>query len=128
MISRSVNTSWAKELIVALKNDIQTPDKGWLTSDEVAEQLGVKRTQAIKHLQVMRNCGMIMERQYRRMVNSKYGIVRSVMHYKLSKDGTPEERAEFGGNKAMSIENPLQAQSEGKIFKKIVKKRLTKIR
>jgi hypothetical protein len=49
------------------------------------------------------------------------------MHYKLLKDATPQERAEFGGKEAMSLKNQLQAQSDRKIFDKNVKKRLTKI-
>ena len=128
MLSRSVNTSWAKELIVALNGEAETPSKGWLTSDEVAEQLGVKRPQATKHIGSLRSRGLILERPYRRIVNTKYAIVRKVMHYKLCKDATPEERQEFGGDEAMSLKSSLQAQSEGKNFKKIVKKRLTKIR
>jgi hypothetical protein len=128
MLSRSVDSSWAKELIVALNGEAETPAKGWLTSEEIAEQLSVKRPQATKHIGVLRSRGLILERQYRRIVNTKYAIVRKVMHYKLCKDATPEERQDFGGNEAMSLKNPLQAQSERKIFKKSVKKRLTKIR
>jgi len=128
MLLRSVNTSWAKELIVALNGEAETPAKGWLTSDEVAEQLGVKRPQAIKHIGVLRSRGLLLERQYQRIVNTKYAIVRKVMHYKLLKDATPQERAELGGKEAMSLKNQLQAQSDRKIFDKNVKKRLTKIR
>jgi predicted ArsR family transcriptional regulator len=125
MLSRSVDSSWAKELIVALNGEAETPAKGWLTSEEIAEQLAVKRPQATKHIGVLRSRGLILERQYRRIVNTKYAIVRKVMHYKLLKDATPQERAEFGGKEAMSLKNQLQAQSEGKIFNKNHKKRLT---
>jgi predicted ArsR family transcriptional regulator len=125
MLSRSVDSSWAKELIVALNGEAETPAKGWLTSEEVAEQLAVKRPQATKHIGVLRGRGLLLERQYRRIVNTKYAIVRKVMHYKLLKDATPQERAEFGGKEAMRLKNELQAQSERKIFNKNNKKRLT---
>ena len=97
MILRSVNTDWAKTLIVALKNEAEVPTDGWLNSDQVAKELGVKRSQAIKHLQSMRSLGLIMEKQFKTIINPKYGIVRGQMFYKLTANANAEEKKQYKG-------------------------------
>lgn len=122
MLSRSVNTDWAKTLLVALKNEAETPADGWITSHEVARQLGVKRPQAQKHIQVMRSLGLIMEKQFKTIVNEKYGIVRPVTFYKLAKYATQEEKRIFKGGKSYGVFDLMQAQNaEKKLIKKAKK-------
>ncbi len=124
MLSRSVNTDWAKALLVALKNEAETPTAGWITSQEVARQLGVKRAQANKRIQVLRTMGLIMERQFKTAVSGKYGIVRPVTFYKLTKDATQEERKAFKGEIGYEDFMPMQAQNAEKKLIKNKKKSL----
>lgn len=87
-VHRRTDTEWAKTLYNALKNEVEQVPKGWLTSDEVAKEMGVERTQALKMLKKLRTKGLVDVRHWRRCVNEDYGIVRKVAHYKLIKSAS----------------------------------------
>lgn len=84
-IHRRTDTEWAKTLYNALKNDVDKIPRGFLNSDQVAREMGVERTQALKMLKKLRERGLVEVRHFRAVVNEEYGIVRKVAHYKLIK-------------------------------------------
>lgn len=83
-LSKNSN-QWAKTLYNALANEQEEVPKGWLNSDQVAEKLGVNRTQALKFLKKLRMKKLVEMTYIRRCVNEDFGLVRKVPHYRLPK-------------------------------------------
>jgi len=79
------SNEWAKTLYSALANEAESVPKGWLNSDQVAEKLGVNRTQALKFLKRRRAKGLVETEYFRVCVNDEFGLVRKVPHYRLPK-------------------------------------------
>lgn len=81
-LSKNSN-AWAKTLYSALANQQEEVPKGWLNSDQVAEKLGVNRTQALKFLKKLRAMKLVEMTYFRRCVNDDFGLVRKVPFYRL---------------------------------------------
>lgn len=77
------SNAWARTLYSALSNEQEEVPKGWLNSDQVAEKLGVNRTQALKFLKKLREKKLVEMAYFRRCVNKDFGLVRKVPHYRL---------------------------------------------
>jgi predicted ArsR family transcriptional regulator len=76
---------WSRALYSALANDAEKVPKDWLNSDQVADQLGVNRTQALKFLKRLRLKNLVEMTYFRVCVNDEFGLVRKVPHYRLPK-------------------------------------------
>lgn len=74
---------WTRVLHLALSKEAETVPKDWLNSDQVAEQLGVNRTQALKFLKRLRERNLVEVEYFKICVNEEFGLVRKVPHYRL---------------------------------------------
>lgn len=76
---------WARAIQAALSKQAEEVPKDWLNSDQVAEQLGVNRTQALKFLKRLKDEGLVEVEYFKICVNKDFGLVRKVPHYRLPK-------------------------------------------
>lgn len=75
--------AWTRVLHSALSSEVERVPKDWLNSDQVAEQLGVNRTQALKFLKRLRLKNLVEMCYFKVCVNDEFGLVRKVPHYRL---------------------------------------------
>lgn len=76
---------WTKAIQNLLRKDAEQVPPEWLNSDQVAEQLGVNRTQALKFLKKLKEKNMVDVEYFKICVNDDFGLVRKVPHYRLPK-------------------------------------------
>jgi len=77
--------AWTRVLYSALSNEAEKVPKDWLNSDQVAEQLGVNRTQALKFLKRLKLKNLVEIAYFKVCINDEFGLVRKVPHYRLPK-------------------------------------------
>ena len=85
MSHMNINTEWAKTLHNALKKEVESVPKGFLTNKEVAKELGVLSTRATKLLRELKSRKLVEVQNFRVVVDAESGLIRNVPHYRLKK-------------------------------------------